>query len=186
MGIGHNAAVTLGKALGKVHAGQHKLTSQKLELGKLTSIVVTSDAFANGNPLPLSATADGAGTPPHLEWLGVPANARSIAVIVEDPDAPFPRPFVHWLVYDVDPGAVNIIDFRTGVPGREGKNSMMKVGFTPAAPPPGHGMHRYHFQVFALDKVLGLEEGAGRSAMLAAMRGHVVAWGELVGTYERR
>ena len=185
MGIAHSAAVTFGKALGSVHAGAHKLASQKLELGNLTSIVVTSDAFANGNLLPLSATADGEGTPPHLDWLGVPANARSVALVVEDPDAPFPRPFVHWLVYDLDP-MVGTIDIRHGIPGREGKNSMMKVGFTPAAPPPGHGLHRYYFQVFALDKVLGLEEGAGRSALLAAMRGHVVAWGQLVGTYERR
>lgn len=185
MGIAHSAAVTFGKALGSVHAGAHKLASRKLELGNLTSIVVTSDAFANGNPLPLASTADGEGTPPHLDWLGVPSNARSVAVVVEDPDAPFPRPFVHWLVYDLDP-SVSTIDIRHGIPGREGKNSMMKVGFTPAAPPPGHGLHRYYFQIFALDTVLGLEEGAGRSALLAAMRGHVVAWGLLVGTYERR
>jgi Raf kinase inhibitor-like YbhB/YbcL family protein len=135
--------------------------------------------------LPLSATADGEGTPPQLEWLGVPAAARSVAIVVEDPDAPFPRPFVHWLVWDIDP-TVGLFDFGHGIPGREGKNSMMKTGFTPAAPPPGHGMHRYHFQVFALDKVLGLPEGSGRSAVLEAMRGHVIAWGELVGTYERR
>lgn len=185
MGIAHSAAVTIGKALGSVHAGEHKLVSQKLGLGNLTSIVVTSDAFANGNPLPLDATADGDGTPPHLEWLGVPRTARSVVLVVEDPDAPFPRPFVHWLVYDIDP-LVSAFDFRHGIPGREGKNSMMKVGFTPAAPPPGHGPHRYHFQVFAVNEVLGLEEGAGRTALLAAMRGHVVGWGELVGTYERR
>jgi Raf kinase inhibitor-like YbhB/YbcL family protein len=135
--------------------------------------------------LPLSATADGDGAPPHLEWIGVPASARSVAIVVEDPDAPFPRPFVHWLVFDIDPATVSSIDFRHGVPGREGKNSMMKAGFTPAAPPPGNGMHRYYFQVFALDVVLGLEEGAGRSALIDAMRGHIVAWGQLVGTYER-
>lgn len=185
MGIAHSAAVTIGKALGSVHAGEHKLAAQKLDLGRLTSIVVTSDAFANGNLLPLNATADGDGSPPHLEWLGVPASARSVALVVEDPDAPFPRPFVHWLVYDLDP-TVSTIDILHGIPGREGKNSMMKVGFTPAAPPPGHGPHRYHFQVFALDTVLGLEEGAGRAALLSAMRRHVVAWGELVGIYERR
>lgn len=90
---------------------------------------------------------------------------------------------MHWLAYDLDPGVSSIA--RTGVVGREGKNSMMKVGFTPAAPPPGHGVHRYHFQIFALDKALGLEPGAGRSALLEAIHGHVVAWGELIGTYER-
>jgi Raf kinase inhibitor-like YbhB/YbcL family protein len=167
-----------------VHAGEHKLASQKLELGNLTSLVVRSDAFVNANPLPLSATADGIGAPPHLEWLGVPPSARSVALIVEDPDAPFPRPFVHWLLYDLEP-TVSVLD-GIGFVGREGKNSLMKIGFTPAAPPPGHGAHRYHFQLFALDKKLDLEPGAGRSALIEAMRGHVVAWGELVGTYERR
>lgn len=184
MGIAHSAAVTLGKALSPVHAGEHKLASQKLELGNLTSIIVTSDAFANGNPLPLSATIDGIGAPPHIEWLGVPPSARSVALIVEDPDAPFPRPFVHWLVYDLDP-SMSVLE-GVGFAGREGKNSLMRIGFTPAAPPPGHGAHRYHFQVFALDKKLELEPGVGRSTLLEAMRGHVVAWGELVGTYERR
>lgn len=183
MGIAHSAAVTLGKALRPIHAGDRKLASQRLGLGNLTSIVVRSDSFASDGPLPLSATADGAGTPPHLEWLGVPASARSIAVVVEDPDAPFPRPFAHWLVYGLDP-AVDALD-GARVAGHEGKNSMMTIGFSPAAPPPGHGPHRYHFQVFALDCAIDLEPGAGRSALLARMRGHVVAWGELVGTYER-
>lgn len=184
MGIAHSAAVTFGKALAPVHAGEHKLASQKLELGNLTSIVVRSDSFANGYPLPQASTVDGIGAPPHLEWLGVPPSARSVALIVEDPDAPFPRPFVHWLVYDLDP-TMSVLE-SVGFAGREGKNSLMKLGFTPAAPPPGHGEHRYHFQIFALDKMLGLEPGVGRTTLLHAMRGHVVAWGELIGTYERR
>lgn len=183
MGIAHTAAVTLGKAIRPLSAGSRKLTSQRLGLGALKSLVVTSDAFAPGNSLPLSATVDGAGVPPQIEWLGVPASARSIAVVVEDPDAPFPRPFVHWIVYGLDP-FVSALD-GSGFAGREGRNSMMKLGFTPAAPPPGHGRHRYHFQVFALDTAIDLDPGAGRSALIERMRGHVVAWGELVGTYER-
>lgn len=183
MGIAHTAVSRIGKALRPVHAGESKLASQRLGLGNLTSIVVRSDSFPNDGALPLSATSDGSGTAPHLEWLGVPASARSVAVIVEDPDAPFPRPFVHWLVYGLDP-SVSVLD-GAHVAGHEGKNSMMTIGFSPAAPPPGHGPHRYHFQVFALDRTIDLEPGAGRSALLAEMRGHVVAWGELVGTYER-
>lgn len=183
MGMAHEAAVTIGKALRPVHAGEQKLLSQRLGLGNLTSIVVRSDSFAADGPLPLSATTDGVGYPPHLEWLGVPASARSVAVVVEDPYVPFPRPFVHWLVYDLDP-SVSSLD-GANVAGREGKNSLMKIGFAGAAPPPGHGPHRYHFQVFALDRTLDLEPGVGRGALLEAMRGHVVAWGEIVATYER-
>lgn len=183
MRIGHSAATTIGRALRPLHAGERKLAAQRLGLDNPISLVVRSDSFANENPLPLSATAEGPGAPPHLEWLGVPAAARSIAVVVEDPDAPFPRPFVHWLVYGLDP-SVSALD-GAHVAGHEGKNSMMGIGFSPVAPPAGHGPHRYHFQVFALDREIDLEPGAGRSALLAEMRGHVIAWGELVGTYER-
>jgi Raf kinase inhibitor-like YbhB/YbcL family protein len=105
-------------------------------------------------------------------------------VVVEDPDAPLPEPFVHWIVYGL-PANVSSLDASTMAHACEGKNSTMMTGFTPAAPPPGHGLHRYHFQVFALDAHLVLEAGPGRSKLFDAMRGHVLAWGEVVGTYER-
>jgi Raf kinase inhibitor-like YbhB/YbcL family protein len=104
----------------------------------------------------------------------------------EDPDAPFPEPFVHWIVYGIPP-TVHALDGARATQWKEGRNSKLQTGFTGAAPPSGHGVHHYHFQVLALDKPLDQEEpGLGRGALLSAMRGHVLAFGDLVGTYERR
>jgi Raf kinase inhibitor-like YbhB/YbcL family protein len=183
MGFAQNAVFTVGRALRGLRAGELKLATRKLGLRSPGAITVTSAAFEHGHALPLSATADGDGLPPPIAWRGVPTFARGLVLICEDPDAPFPKPFVHWLVYGM-PASPDGVLART--PHREGKNSTLAHGFTPAAPPPKHGKHRYHFQLFALDHDLALEAGAGRSALLEAMRGHVVAWGELIGTYERR
>lgn len=182
MGIGHQVAAGMGKAIQNVRAGEEKLVSRRLELPP-AQITVTSPAFASGGALPVSATADGDGVPPSIAWRGIPASARSIVLICEDPDAPFPKPFIHWIAYGIPAASDGSI--QSPAP-REGKNSMKKSGFTPAAPPPGHGTHHYHFQLFALDHYLDLEPEADRSSVVDAMRGHVVAWGELVGTYERK
>jgi Raf kinase inhibitor-like YbhB/YbcL family protein len=183
MGLASNAAATVGKALRGVRAGEDKLAWRKLALSLPDTITVTSPAFSEGGQLPSSATVDGEGVAPPIAWRGVPPSARALVLVCEDPDVPFPKPFVHWLAYGLGAASEGALE---GVAPREGKNSTMKRGFTPAAPPPGHGTHHYHFQLFALDRELALEPGAGRSALLDAMRGHVVAWGELVGTYERR
>jgi Raf kinase inhibitor-like YbhB/YbcL family protein len=169
--------------MGIVHAGAEKLAFHKLELDDPT-LQVHSSAFGQGEALPISSTIDGEGVPPPLKWDGVPEETQSLAVVVEDPDAPMPQPFVHWLVYKIPADATSI---EAGSPAgvREGKNSLMKSGFTPAAPPAHHGVHHYHFQVFALDAPVAAAPGAGRRELLEAMRGHVLAWGETVGTYER-
>lgn len=103
-------------------------------------------------------------------------------LICEDPDAPGAAPFVHWLVYGI-PGHVvelddNVDEFR------EGKNGRGELGYMPPAPPAGTGVHHYHFQLFGLDTELDLDEGADLERLLAAMTGHVIAWGELIGTSE--
>jgi len=95
-----------------------------------------------------------------------------------------PQPFVHWLVYGLR-GEDATLDATRLASAREGRNSTGRKGYVGAAPPPGHGTHHYHFQVFALDIDLALDAGARRSAVLDVMNGHVVAWGELVGSYER-
>lgn len=184
MGIAHDAVKAVGHALHSVHAGKGKLAARRTVEELPPTIQVTSTAFLPGARVPTVSSADGEGVPPPLAWTGVPASARSIVVVVEDPDAPFPEPFVHWLIYGIPATA-------TGVTGQtcdsfvQGKNSMLKSGFAPVAPPPGHGSHDYHFQVFALDSDVVLAPGAGRGALVDAMKGHVLAWGELVGTYER-
>lgn len=184
MGLAREIGKNLGKVIEPIRAGDDKIAARKLGVAEETrTIDVTSTAFTDGGSLPVTFTADGAGVAPPIAWSNIPDGARSVVLIVEDPDAPFPKPFAHWLVYSLPVTAGSIASSPAG--GREGKNSMLKTGYTPAAPPAGHGMHHYHFQVFALDVVLELGEGAGRSALLDAMRNRVIAWGEIVATYER-
>jgi Raf kinase inhibitor-like YbhB/YbcL family protein len=178
------ASTKVGKALHGVRAGDEKLAAQKLGLENRPVLEISSTDFAPAARLPEDASIEGVGIPPRIAWGEPPRGTRSLALIVEDPDAPLRDPFVHWLVYDIGPDVRSIE--RHGVRNaHEGKNSMLKKGYAPAAPPPGHGTHHYHFQLFALDAPLHLAEDAGRAALLDAMRDHVVAWGDLVGTYER-
>lgn len=173
-----------GAALSSVHAGADKLASRQLTITgpKLT---LTSEWFEDGGALPERASSDGEGVPPPLRWSEPPPETRELVLIVEDPDAPKPEPFVHWLVYDIS-AEVRSLDEQGAKHAREGRNSLFQTGFTPAAPPPGHGLHHYHFQLFALDAPLALDKAEGRTRLLAHMEGHVIAFGELVGTYERR
>ncbi len=152
-------------------------------LGAPAEIELSSAQFDDSGELPAECAADRGGKSPHLRWGDVPEGTRSLALLVEDPDAPTPRPFLHWLLWNIDPTLTEL------QPGArfpiEGKNSMMKPGFTGAAPPRGDRPHRYHFQLFALDALLELKPGAGRAAVLGAMRGHVLGAGEIVGLYGR-
>jgi Raf kinase inhibitor-like YbhB/YbcL family protein len=184
MGLAQQIEKGIGKAMAPIRAGNDKLASRKLGLTeKMRTLEVKSSAFPERGTLPLAFTSDGSGIAPPIAWSNVPESARSIVLLAEDPDAPYPRPFVHWLVYSLPVTATSIETAPAGA--HEGKNSLLKNGFAPAAPPPGHGLHHYHFQVFALDTIPQLEAGAGRRALIDAMRNHVVAWGETVGTYER-
>lgn len=152
-------------------------------------IEVTSPAFADQHAIPVQFTADGEGVSPPLAWAGVPAAARSVAILVEDADSPTPSPFVHAIAWHLSPvlpdlAAGELVD--RGEHPALGKNSCQRAGWLPPAPPLGHGPHRYGFQVFALDDDPDLGDAPGRHTLLQAMRGHVVARGLLVGTYERR
>ncbi len=184
MGIAHEVEVVAGHALSGVHAGAKKLAAHKVADGIEPSITVRSVAFDAGAALPVSCTVDGVGAPPPLSFHGVPESASSLVVICEDPDAPFPEPYVHWMVYGM-PGVAEDLDAQSRANYPQGQNSKLELGYTPAAPPPGHGVHHYHFQVFALDRALSLAEGVGRSDLLGELKGHVLAWGELIGTYQR-
>lgn len=185
MGLAHEVGRSIGKVMVPIRAGIDKLASRKLGLdrGHSQTLAVTSSAFSEGGTIPAAYTVDAGGFAPPIAWGNVPESARSMVLVCEDPDAPMPKPFVQWLVYSL-PSAVGSLESAPAF-GREGKNSMMKIGYAPPAPPAGHGPHRYHFQVFALDTILELEAGAGRSSLIEAMRGHVLAWGETVGIYER-
>lgn len=167
-----------------IHAGDDKLAIHRLTRGVPPEISVHSVAFEPGAALPISCTVDGVGAPPAIGFDGVPEAAKSVVVVCEDPDAPRGEPFVHWLVYGI-PGNAGSVDAQTQHDYVVGKNGKSELGYTPAAPPPGHGLHHYHFQVFALNVPLELAAGAEREALLAAMTGHVLSWGEIVGTYQR-
>jgi Raf kinase inhibitor-like YbhB/YbcL family protein len=179
----HRIARLAGEALSPVRAGADRLASHRFELA-VPRLSVTSPWFEDGAPLPARCTVDGEGVPPPLRWSEPPAHTRELVLICEDPDAPLAQPSVHWLVYDIS-AETRGLDQASVKHAREGQNSRLKDGFTPAAPPPGHGLHHYHFQLFALDAPLALERGEGRSKVIEAMEGHVIAYGELVGTFTR-
>lgn len=182
MGILQRLGRKAGTATRNMRAGDAELAWHRVAHDLSRSLEVTSPAFTDGGQLPRTATVEGGGLPVPIQWSSAPEGAQGLALVCEDPDAPLPEPFVHWLVAAIPPDAHAVGSGSSFV---EGKNSTRQVGFTPAAPPHGHGVHHYHFQVFALDVRLDLEPGFDRSELLDAMDGHVLTWGDLVGTYQR-
>ena len=156
------------------------------------SLDVRSGAFGSGKPIPRRHTGDGEDLSPPLSWSGLPATARELALIVDDPDAPTPEPWVHWVIYSMAATTEGIAE---GVPpvarpsfpamSTQGKNSWSTIGYRGPAPPKGHGVHRYFFKLYALDKALDLPAGLDKPSLQKAMKGHIVAEGELMGTYQR-
>jgi Raf kinase inhibitor-like YbhB/YbcL family protein len=166
---------------------RHVLASARAETQVSATFSVTSSAFAAGGAVPLRHSAYGDGVSPALSWSGVPAGARSLALMMEDPDATSARPFVHWLAWNIDPASGGLAE---GIPSngssvaglRQGRTSRDSVGYF-GPRPHGSSPHHYHFQLFALDTSLDLADGADREALLTAMNDHVIARGELVGLF---
>ncbi|MBD2409656.1 phosphatidylethanolamine-binding protein [Nostoc calcicola FACHB-389] len=164
-------------------------SSNSSQLPKEVKIMKLESNVFNANDLiPNKYTCDGKDISPPLLWDEIPIGTESIALIVDDPDAPG-RTFVHWVVYDI-PNTThqlpeNIPTVKT-LPngGVQGKNDFGKFGYGGPCPP--SGTHRYFFKLFALDKSLGLAAGATKNQILAAMEGHVLATAELVGKYKRQ
>ncbi len=154
-------------------------------MGKLT---VTSSAFKNGEMIPSKYTADGANVSPPLTISDIPAAAKSVALVCEDPDAPRGT-FVHWVLFNWPPSSKSIPE---NIPAKErlpngavqGKNDFGKLGYDGPAPP--SGVHRYYFRVYALDKKLDLKPGITKQQLEGAMRSRILAKGELMGRYGRR
>jgi Raf kinase inhibitor-like YbhB/YbcL family protein len=164
-------------------AGDDRLAVRKLGLNPTGRPALYSDAFADGVPIPRVHTADGEGTPPPLRWDAPPSGTRSLALLVEDPDAPTPNPFVHWIVANIPPVAATL-EQALAKGAREGRNSMLRSGWAPCAPPRGDETHRYCFQLFALAREMRAGV-SGRAALLAGIRGRVLGTAVLVGTYRR-
>jgi len=155
------------------------------------TITVGSKAFEPGKAMPRRHTGDGQDVSPALTWSGVPAAAKELALIMDDPDAPRPKPWVHWVIYKVPAGAAGLPEAvaKKAEPPEpagavQGKNTWGRIGYGGPAPPKGRA-HHYHFKLYALDAPLDVKAGLDKQALLAAMSGHVIAQGELIGTYQR-
>lgn len=152
---------------------------------------LTSPAFEHGGAIPRRYTCDGDDISPPLEWSGVPAGTKSLALVIEDPDAPDPaapkRVWVHWLLYNLPPGCTGLAEGAGGgdLPAGtlEGLNDWKKLGYGGPCPPIGR--HRYFFKLYALDRELPDLGGPTKQKMQKAFQGHVLAEAELVGTYEK-
>jgi Raf kinase inhibitor-like YbhB/YbcL family protein len=152
------------------------------------TLKLASPAFPPNGSIPSAHTCDGANTSPPLKWSGVPDGTKSLALIVDDPDAPDPkapkRTFVHWVLYDIPPTTSELAEGAAPPPGtREGRNDNGQRGYGGPCPPVGR--HRYFFKLYALDTTLGDLGTLNKDGLERAMRGHVIADAELVGTYER-
>lgn len=143
---------------------------------------VTSTAFTEGGNISSKFTCDGSNTSPALKIEGAPAEAKTLLLIVDDPDAPSGL-FTHWLVWNLDPKTTLVPE---GHPagGSEGKNDFGRTGYGGPCPP--SGTHRYYFRIYALDQRLNLQGEARRKEVDAARKGHVIAQGELMGRYARK
>lgn len=193
MTLKHSAQILLGKALRPIHAGEDQLLALQREVTPALPLVLHSEAFPLGGVIPTRHAGPGAGEnfSPPLEWSGVPAQARDLVLVCEDPDAPALHPFIHWMM-KIPPTATRLPEALpqtatlASFPGLEqGPNSANLRGWFGPLPPPGHGPHHYYFQLFALDQPIALPDKADRGALLAALAGHVIAEGHHVGVYER-
>jgi hypothetical protein len=180
--------------------GDARLAAQ----GAPAALTVTSAAFKNGETIPADYTADGRNVSPPLRWTGAPSGTREFVLILDDPDAPTPQPFVHWVVYKIPGtatglpealpmgGTVKAQALTGAIQGMTGFGAYARRGGPPPDPgyrgpaPPAGKPHHYHFKVYALNAPLDARDGMTKDDLLKAMEGKIVAQGELVGVYERK
>jgi Raf kinase inhibitor-like YbhB/YbcL family protein len=191
MSLLRDIASAVGHALRPTRAGTHSLLAARLHVSDFPWISVSSGDFAPGGPIPPRCTADGDNMSPSLAWELMPS-ARELVIVCEDPDAPLAKPFVHWVVYRIRP-SVSEIDaglpatwaVEEGVGIKQGRNGRSRCAYDGPSPPLGHGLHHYHFQVFALREPLELAAPPDRDELALLLKGKIVGFGEIVGTYER-
>lgn len=147
------------------------------------SMTLTSQSFKDNQPLPKDCGAEAGNKSPELQWSKAPANTNSFALIVEDPDAPGPNPFVHWVLFNIPPNTKEILPGQAPPGSVAGQNGSGSNGYY--GPNPPSGTHHYHFRLYALDTELGLKAGASRDDVVKAMDGHELAAGEIVGLYTK-
>jgi Raf kinase inhibitor-like YbhB/YbcL family protein len=156
------------------------------------ALILHSDAFLDGRPIPRQYTEDGEDLSPPLSWSSPSDGTRELALIVDDPDAPRAEPWVHWVMYKIPADVRALTEGLPKTPtldvppvAMQGKNSWGTDGYRGPAPPRGHGTHHYHFRLYAFDAPLAAAQGLDKAGLLRGMQGHILAEAELVGTYER-
>ncbi|HEY0384353.1 MAG TPA: YbhB/YbcL family Raf kinase inhibitor-like protein [Pyrinomonadaceae bacterium] len=156
--------------------------------GQLPAIKIRSTLFQDGEMIPRPYTCDGPNVSPSLAWESVPPQARTLALIADDPDAPA-RTWVHWVLYNLPAETKGLVENvqkekrLAGGAAVQGINDFQKIGYDGPCPP--SGTHRYYFKLYALDTELPLEPGATKEQLLEAMKGHVLAEGQLMCKYHR-
>lgn len=153
----------------------------RLHLGALA---VTSPAFEHGGVIPVRHTAEGDDTSPPLRWVNVPAQARQLALVCHDPDAPLTHGFTHWVLYGIRPDVAGIPE---GGGGEyvQGVNDFGKEGYGGPAPPVGHGTHHYFFHLYTLDAEIDAGPGLRREELLERIDTHIIEQARVVGTFSR-
>ncbi|HEC82696.1 MAG TPA: YbhB/YbcL family Raf kinase inhibitor-like protein [Thermoplasmatales archaeon] len=151
--------------------------------------MIESPAFREGDVIPVKYTCDGEDMSSPLKWRDVPSNAKSIAIICEDPDAPLIK-WIHWIIYNIPPeiGELNEnIPKKEEIEGgiRQGKNSWNKFGYGGPCPP-GKKPHRYYFRMYALDIKINVQQPLKKRNLLKLMEGHIIEEAELMGKYSRK
>jgi len=156
-------------------------------------LTLSSKAFPAGGTIVRRHTGDGEDLSPPLAWTGLPPGTRELAIIVDDPDAPSPQPWVHWILYKIPATESALAEGVHAKPAPsfpavalQGKNSWGTVGYRGPAPPRGHGVHHYHFKIYALDSALNVAAGLDKPGLLRAMKGHILEETELIGIYDRK
>jgi Raf kinase inhibitor-like YbhB/YbcL family protein len=182
----------VGRALREARTDAEEFAIADTEFaGVSASIDLSSSAFDYNEPIPAEYTADGDGRSPPLEWRGVPPNAEAVVLLIEDADSATPQPFVHAMVWDLPGVDASLPEgaLQSVAAGAARKtfdrSSCFAANYAPPAPPRSHGRHRYAFQVLALDSAPRFDSPPTRAALLEKIRGHVIAKGLLIGTYER-
>ena len=143
---------------------------------------ITSPAFGQNEKIPINSTCDGNDINPSLTFSGVPSKAKSLALIMDDPDAPAGN-WTHWLVWNIEPGIATIEENSVPMGALQGKNDFDKLSY--GGPCPGSGIHHYSFRIYALDQKLDLHEGSNKKDLESAMEDHILDRAELIGTYSR-
>jgi Raf kinase inhibitor-like YbhB/YbcL family protein len=168
---------------------KHALASDRTETQAARTIELTSPAFADGQAIPLRYSAYGDGIPPPLQWSAPPEGTASLVLFVEDPDASSHRPYLHWVAWNIpaDSGGLPEDVRPEGLAGLlahmvQGTNHRRRIGYF-GPHPQGSKPHHYWFQIFALDRTLDFDPGASRSQVIAALDGHVLAKGRLLGLF---